>query len=197
MGASSFQMMAVAPSAKIGYEKLVKDAEYEYGHDSYSGTIATCSLGRVTKSFTKYDCTNRIFAKDHIRALDNGEKYRADVVDLGVKYYIVRKVETTTNEVTAEYKRMYAVCDYDGILKPSKNHVFDKKTDAMDCAKKEALSGKNGIRIRKMPILQEGNDIAVEFKVTETECKEKPKKVDKGCKVIEMHEYIYYGWAAE
>ncbi len=31
-------------SARDAYQELREDAQYEYGHDPYSGTIATCSL---------------------------------------------------------------------------------------------------------------------------------------------------------
>lgn len=37
-------------SAVKAYNDLVEDALYEYGHDPYSGTIATCELqGKISK----------------------------------------------------------------------------------------------------------------------------------------------------
>lgn len=197
MGAISFQKTAVAPTAGEGFNQLIEDAKYERGHNGYNGTISTCSLGSITKSFRKYDNDNKIIAREHIRNLDNGVKYRADVVDLGVKYYIVRSVTVVQKEVTAEYKKMYAVCDFDGILRPWRKHVFEKKTDAVKCATTEALSGKENVRVRKMPILMDGNDITTEIQVTEKRYDCKPSKVGKNCEIVEMHEYIYYGWAAE
>ncbi len=197
MGAVSFQKTAVAPTAGEGFDELVEEARYERGHSGYSGAISTCSLGRVTKTFKTYDNDNRAVAREHIRKLDNGEKYRADVVDLGVKYYILRKVEVVTKETTAKYKQQFAVCDFDGVLRPTKKHVFDKKTDAVKCAVEEALSGKENIMVKKMPILMNGCDVATEVRITEEKHDTKPKKSGKNCEIVEMHEYIYYGWAAE
>ena len=197
MGAVSFQKTAVAPTAREGFEELVEEARYERGRNGYSGTISTCSLGRITKTFKTYDKDNRAIAREHISKLDNGDKYCADVVDLGVKYYILRKVEVVAKEVTAEYKKQFAVCDFDGILRPVKKHVFDKKADAVKCATEEALSGKENIMVRKMPVLMSGNDVTTEIRITEKQYDTKPKKSGKNCEIVEMHEYIYYGWAAE
>tara|TARA_R110002153_G_scaffold215624_1_gene368236 strand:+ start:28 stop:297 length:270 start_codon:yes stop_codon:yes gene_type:complete len=37
-------------SAREAYQSLREEAQYEYGHDPYSGTIATCTLeGRISQ----------------------------------------------------------------------------------------------------------------------------------------------------
>ncbi len=58
MGAISFVHEIKDVSAKSCYEYLVERATYEKGHDSYSGTINTCSLGRCLKKYDKLTKTN-------------------------------------------------------------------------------------------------------------------------------------------
>ena len=41
MGAYSFGITKVAKTPKEAYKKAVEEAEYEYGHDGYNGTIST------------------------------------------------------------------------------------------------------------------------------------------------------------
>ena len=51
--------------------------------------------------------------------------------------------------------------------------------------------------VKKMPILMSGCDVATEVRIIEEKHDTKPKKSGKNCEIVEMHEYIYYGWAAE
>ncbi len=53
MGAASIHETAckkLHKSVKDAYRALTEEAEYEYGHDSYNGTISTCELvGKIPK----------------------------------------------------------------------------------------------------------------------------------------------------
>jgi len=41
MGACNFSDIGIAKTANEAYRELCDEAEYEYGHDSYNGTIST------------------------------------------------------------------------------------------------------------------------------------------------------------
>ncbi len=41
MGATTFMITAYGKDISDAYNNAVEDAEYEYGHDSYNGTIST------------------------------------------------------------------------------------------------------------------------------------------------------------
>ena len=58
MGAISFVHEIKGVSAKSCYDYLVECATYEKGHDTYNGTINTCSLGRCRKKYDKPTKTN-------------------------------------------------------------------------------------------------------------------------------------------
>ena len=53
MGATSIHYDASKKhykSAREAYQSLREEEQYEYGHDAYSGTIATCSLeGKISE----------------------------------------------------------------------------------------------------------------------------------------------------
>ena len=58
MGAVSEYRTTYARSASQAVDQLTEQAEYDHGHDPYSGTIATCShgftMGKIDqKAFTK------------------------------------------------------------------------------------------------------------------------------------------------
>lgn len=61
MGATTFHIKVRKDNYERPYDAyraLVEEAEYEYGHDPYSGTIATCEyMGKVEKPETsdEYD----------------------------------------------------------------------------------------------------------------------------------------------
>ena len=131
MGAVSFQKTAVAPTAGEGFDELVEEARHERGHNGYSGTISTCSLGRVTKTFKTYDNDNRAVAREHIRKLDNGEKYRARNC---------RLTKQISNRIDAEKQRsnQRSFCNGNGgmassrlllrkINQSNKDYEYDKK----------------------------------------------------------------------
>jgi hypothetical protein len=57
MGACNFETQASGKTAADAYNAAVRDAQYEYGHDGYNGTISTTggfkmfrqTIGPVTK----------------------------------------------------------------------------------------------------------------------------------------------------
>ena len=41
MGATNIEVWGVGPDLNTVYDELVKDAQYDWGHDPYNGTIST------------------------------------------------------------------------------------------------------------------------------------------------------------
>ncbi len=68
-------------SAREAYRDLREEAQYEYGHDMYSGTIATCTLeGRISepKDDDAYD-----------EALDNVDKRECVYYETDTHYVFI------------------------------------------------------------------------------------------------------------
>ena len=197
MGSVSFTKTVLAATAGEAYDMLKEEAEHENGHNQYNGTISTCDMGRLRKSFPVYNDDSKLATREFIRQDGNGRKWVADYVDMGVKHYVVREIQMHPQEVTAKYLQKYAVCDFGGVLKPVSQHTFDKKTDAIADAKAQALLGRDGIVVCKMPIKQSGSNVAMEIRVNERTTTEKPKHLKKGQTAIPMHMFCFYGWASE
>lgn len=86
MGACNFITFAEGTDHHKAYAAAVEEAQYEYGHDPYNGTISTCGLARrqpmvVQKRFTKkaIDRAYDIAEKD-----DYGRKWEARAIDCGL-----------------------------------------------------------------------------------------------------------------
>ena len=71
MGAIDFSQMEVAKTPREAYNRAVKEAEYEQGHDGYNGTISTTDRYYFfnehprwgTKKFDDWE--NKILSKDN------------------------------------------------------------------------------------------------------------------------------------
>ncbi len=61
MGASNISVVSYGKSAKEAYDDAVAQAEFEYGHDPYNGTIST------TEGFTMRPLTAGKFTRAAIR----------------------------------------------------------------------------------------------------------------------------------
>lgn len=192
MGAVSFIQWIDAENPREAYEKLTEDARREYGYDSYNGTISTCSMGRERRSFNAHnkDVEKKVY--EYIRSVGNGEKWVADYVDGGVVFYVTRTPIVTKKEVTSVYRQKFVVLDLMGnIPRPMKQHIFDKKTDALNKCKELAISTGGDYQVAKRPVRLEGNDVAATVEVKEQRTS-KPKKGS-----IPFRRYYFYGWAAE
>ena len=91
MGACSFMEIGYGKDARTAYDDLVEQNEYEYGHDSYNGTISTTYGFRMARceldcsSNAKWNKTREKKAYDlAYERLDNLEKRDCECIDLGV-----------------------------------------------------------------------------------------------------------------
>lgn len=86
MGACNFIEFGRGKTKEEAFKALVQEAEWEYGHDPYNGTISTTSLSRrpakvIRKRFTKKA------RQDAIKVAEEdgwGEKWESRVIDCGV-----------------------------------------------------------------------------------------------------------------
>lgn len=195
MGAQGFCLTCTAANARDAFEQLTNEAIERHGHDSYNGTISTCSMGRERMSYPIYSKETVAATNEFIDQHDNGRKWVADYVDMGVRYWIVREVKSVTMQADAKYLQKYVVCNDHGPLRPVSKYAFDKKTDAVKAAIEYAQRGDSGVVVKKMPVKLSGSDTVTEIRVTETRHDKKPK-CKKGQIIETMHTYCFYGWAA-
>ena len=85
MGACNFITFKVAKTKEEAFRELVEEAQWEYGHDPYNGTISTTSLSRrpakvIRKRFTKKAEREAI---DVAEADGWGEKWESRAIDCG------------------------------------------------------------------------------------------------------------------
>jgi hypothetical protein len=192
MGAVSFIKWIDATNPRDAFDALTKEAREEYGRDAYNGTISTCSMGRQRGSFNVHTQEVKQQIYDYISSVGNGEKWVADYIDGGVVYYLNRTVEVSRREATSVYRQKFVVEDDCGrIPRPVKNHIFDKKTDALNKCKELAIATGEDYQVTKKPVLLEGNDVVATIRVN-TEKAKKPKKGS-----IAIRRYFFYGWAAD
>lgn len=192
MGAQSFIHTIESESARNGFVTLTEDATMRYGNGAYNGSINTCSMGRCKRSYDVYSEKNEREAYRYIESVQNGEKWYADYIDLGVAYYLIRTVKKVNKEYTAVYRQKFVVVDYDGKML----HTADTKPEADKKAIELRLQGKP-VMVKKMQVKLSGNDVVAEFKVEEKRQKTKPnlKQADNRV-VIPIHKYIFFGWAS-
>ena len=133
MGATNFLKTGYGTDPRMVFDELVKQAEYERGHDIYSGTIYTCRYAGCRKITDSYTASADKKARKLIEDEDYGEKWSAKALDLGVvKYEIVRVKKIIPKfKKKAEYKLRYAVMIFDeNSLYPNVHSHFATKTEA-------------------------------------------------------------------
>lgn len=83
MGAQSFVVKAKGKSAQKAFDELVEDAQWQYGHDAYNGTISTTQLRRRTAllyATPDDDLVNKAY--EMIREKDYGDKWSCDYIEI-------------------------------------------------------------------------------------------------------------------
>lgn len=205
MGMCSFILETEAYTPNEAYQDLVKNAMDEYGSDPYNGTIST------TDSLRFHGANHNAFNKkalnqayDTAKRNDYGDKYIADCIDCGVTKYVLRSVSrAATHKESPKYGTFYD-CLIDGEHGTVNLSSFDSKEKADRFMKNFLLERRNfqygGDRPRVVKVRKviSGTSTVTDFNVTEKSYKSKPhtKSMD-GKKLLEVHRYLFYGWAAE
>lgn len=85
MGATNFIDFRVGKTKEDAFRALVEEAEWEYGHDPYNGTISTTSLSRKPVKVIRKRYTEKAMqeAIDVAEADDWGEKWESRAIDCG------------------------------------------------------------------------------------------------------------------
>ena len=198
MGASNFIQTGYGCNAGEVFDLLVKEAEYERGHDGYNGTISTCTYIGCKKVSDIY---NKSVDKKAYKIIENdnyGRKWEAKALDLGIVRYEVIRVKKVVPKTKkkAEFKQRYAVI----LLNSNKMKAhFETKKEADEDALKRILKNPNEeyIVCKRSININNGDDTVTEFKVEVSERKSKPKNIPTGCILREIHKYLFYGFAAE
>ena len=203
MGAQNFYHIIEGYSAGEAFDELFSDAIYKKGHDSYNGTISTCSLGYVKKMSSSGKYTKSILKKamKYMEEDDYGSKWRATCLDLGiVGYDVITAKKTTKNPKTkAEYRQKYVVFSYDGFFRENETSAGyrDSKKEADALAMKLALKNNLDYYVAKRPVnVNRGEDVVSEITYTTVRKNTKPKSSKDNTIVKPVHKYLFYGWAA-
>lgn len=199
MGACNFIHSIVAESATAGFDYLIEEANVNYGMESYNGSINTCSIGRRTLRFDKVNETNRKKAMKHIEDNNNGRKWSADYVDLGVLRYDVITVKKKNVDYKADFKLMYAVVKKRNDESVKVRNAFKTKTEADKKAVELTLkTGKEHVVVKEyVNIERNGGTVCTDTYIETKSYKTKPNlKPMPNRRVVELHEYLFYGWAS-
>ena len=194
MGAQSFCLTVDATDARTAFETLFEDAIYDRGHDKYNGTISTCSMGCCKLSFDKFVASNTKKAEKLIRELDNGEKWVAHNIDLGVTGYTQTTAKKVPRTANAQYAWKFKVINCETGKMVDSRAYFDTKEEAR---KKAIACAEKGLWVavtNKEKILISGSNVMEEYHPETKALARKPKKMTSSMKAI--HRYIFFGWAA-
>lgn len=85
MGACNFIEFGKAKTAEQAFKALVRDAEWEYGHDPYNGTISTTSMSRKPIKVIRKRFTEKA-RQEAVKVAEKdgwGEKWESRVIDCG------------------------------------------------------------------------------------------------------------------
>lgn len=103
MGATTYTIKAKGANVKEVFNSLVDDAVYEYGHDSYNGSISTTSLSKeiklpqeILKGKNKYKKIYEYFDKNEDKLFPS--KWETTYAVLGVNHYEAFAPEWVENE---------------------------------------------------------------------------------------------------
>ena len=202
MGAQAFIHEVTAKSAKEAFDLLIEQANREYGIESYNGSINTCNMGSCKKKFDKYSKSNEDKAYKLINELQNGAKWTADYIDLGIeKYESVTWKRVHKDGASKNYRMKYRVFKYN-----FKTMDYDIETEFYFDTKPEAdkkamvLSVKDDVKhaVKKIYVPLDNKNLIV----AETECERKTYKTEPKLKpiperkVYKYHKYIFFGWAS-
>ena len=113
MGACNFIEFCKAATAHEAFDALVSDAEFQYGHDTYNGTISTTRLSRRSPKVVRKQYTEK--ARDEATKIAErdgwGEKWESRILDLGIVGWEVSTYEKTprTSQIAAKvsYQTFY------------------------------------------------------------------------------------------
>lgn len=184
MGACDVHAIGYGATAGEAFDAIVEDCILRYGDDQYNGKISTCSLQKCYRNFDIYKKGNEEKAWKFLEKL-NVDKRDAYAVDLGVKYYEVRKCRFVKG--TGSFKVQFCV----------NRKIFNTLKQAKDYALAYAKQTKEKAVVTKKYVNQNGDDTFGYVDVSVKEYTKKPKRIPDNATIREIHAYCFYGMAAE
>jgi hypothetical protein len=206
MGACNFIVFGRGATAREAFDELVIDAEFQYGHDPYNGTISTTSLSRRPAKVIRkqYAEKAREEAKKFAERDGWGEKWESRVLDLGIVGWEVSTYEKTprTSQIAAKvsYQTFYVGYADDREICCEKTAAAAKQRviDHMERngrgvveryqVRKESRCIKDGKVVDQNRVDTRSFEMVRKTRVT----KSKPK--NRNARAIHM--WAFYGWAS-
>lgn len=183
MGAIFFQSSYRGKSLKEAYTNAVQDAESEFGHDPYNGTISTTHmLVDKTKEYKSGTKNLQQFIEMYI---DKGEKRQCFAICIEEPKVNTNKIKTHVEHIitpgTKKWVLKYMV--YAGYEEKFVG-VFDNKGDAVKAAREytEKTQITTSVQMEKVLAAGTRNVAKITYKKSTTEKDGK---------------WIFFGWAAE
>lgn len=194
MGATKFCTIAQGHNVNEVFNRLVEEAKREYGTDCYNGTISTCTLhGTPAKTFENYKPENDVEAVNYVQRHNYGEKWVANFIDLGVCGYEIVEVSRNRNDNTATFAKMHVVYNEDGKAICKEKQLKVAKEKAVDYALEHGCD----VHIKYEYIKVQGSSVVCEYTCKRTFSKTMPYvKENQRRKIVPVHKYMFYGWAA-
>ena len=210
MGGISFTDWIDAVDAKTGFKQLVETATFSYGHDPYNGTISTCSMGELVKSFSGKADNNKKAIERYLYQNDQQfVKYKANYIDCGIVGYVEYALcSTVQNRGTAKhgYRLMYSdnrlpvnTAAQASLLHYLNQTVYSTKAEAMLGLKQVIESGLYGFDTQYyITAAACANLIYAQSKWTEVRRSNRVLKTPKkqGGVIKPIHRYVFFGIAA-
>lgn len=197
MGACPFLVEWTGSDYRDGFRELVREAEYEYGTDPYNGSISTCSLhrGAPTRISDRYNKTAEKKALKYLEEKDDGVKWYAKVLDLGVvDYQIVSYKKRPGKKAEARWETFYVV--YEDVKRLKSFKTLAEANRYLKTVVAKADGSADEYRIEKQSLNIGGNTTAAAYEWSCRTTKTKPKRIPQGAVLRERHKFFYYGWAS-
>lgn len=182
MGASFFRTTYRGKSLSDAYKNAVEDAEEEYGHDSYNGTISTThNLFDKTK---EYKAGNKSLNEYIDSWVEKGCKRDCFAICLEEPKTNTNKIKTQVEHIitpgTKKWVLKYCVYTYDAKILGS----YNTKGDAVKRAREYTEKTQETTHIAMEKHLEKGTATVAKITYKRSD-KEKDGK------------WIFFGWAAE
>ena len=181
MGASFFRTSQRGKSLSDAYKRAVEDAEQEYGHDPYNGTIST-THGVIDKT-KEFRASKKIITDFIDGYVDKGEKRQCFAVcieqPIENKNKTKSKVEHVVTPGTKKWVLKYVVYSIDGVI-----GSYLTKGEAVKAARAHTEKYLSSTTIQVEKMLDRGSALVAKISYKRSD-KERDGK------------WIFFGWAAE
>lgn len=199
MGMMSFYVTECGKDKYEAFNKLVKEAQREYGEDMYNGTISTTELvGDPVVIAKEFSAESENAGYEYAKKHNYGEKWESRCLDLGVKEY---RVITTVKKTHSRPRPSRVYTQYildefkDGVV-ASIGKPFEIREEAEEAAMQRAIENGTRVVVREAKVLVKGKDVVTYMNPDVQYYAKLPKDLPEGASVFEIHVYGFYGWAA-